>query len=72
MKDNLEFLDILSIMSFALTAANFNENLSQSDLISAISSQTDKLLSELHGHLEVQDQKIDKLISMMEGKYDTD
>lgn len=69
--NNLDFLDIINIVSFAIAIANYNENLNQSDkqeLIHKLDKQTSELLSQLNAHLERQDENIDKLLTMLEVK----
>ena len=63
--NQLGLLDILSIMSFVISLMNLDENLGQSDkqeLMEELNAKTNKLLSELHKHLEVQDDKLDKIM----------
>jgi len=65
MNDQLEFLDILNIFSFVIGLMNYTENLTQGDkqdLMSALDKQTEKLLNDIHDHLQEQDVKIDKLM----------
>lgn len=69
--NNLDFLDIINIVSFAIAIANYNENLNQSDkqeLIHKLDKQTSELLSQLNAHLERQDENIDKILTMLEVK----
>ena len=69
--NNLDFLDIINIVSFAIAIANYNENLTQTDkqeLIHKLDKQTSELLSQLNAHLERQDENIDKLLTMLEVK----
>ena len=69
--NNLDFLDIINIVSFAIAIANYNENLNQTDkqeLIHKLDKQTSELLSQLNGHLERQDKNIDKILTMLEVK----
>ena len=69
--NNLDFLDIINIVSFAIAIANYNENLNQTDkqeLIHKLDKQTSELLSQLNAHLERQDKNIDKLLTMLEVK----
>lgn len=63
--NQLGLLDIISIMSFVISLMNLDENLGQSDkqeLMEELNNKTNKLLSELHKHLEVQDDKLDKIM----------
>lgn len=59
----LDFIDLLSIMSFAISIMNFDENISQSDL----ADSADKLLNEIHSHLQEQDEKLDKILEVLNG-----
>lgn len=59
------FLDTLSLISFMIGLMNLNENLTQGDkqeLMGTLSEQADKLLNEIHRHLQEQDEKIDKIL----------
>lgn len=61
-KDQLSFLDILNVLSFCIGVMNLEENLTQSDkqeLQNDLSDKADNLLTEIHGHLEKQDAKLD-------------
>ena len=62
------FLDIVSLMSFFLSIMNLNENLSQNDkqeLVENLSNKAELLLKEIHGHLQKQDEKIDKILEVI-------
>lgn len=64
-RQQLEFIDILSIMSFCITLMNLNENLSQGDkqdLQNDLSEKMEIILNEMHSHLKKQDEKIDKIL----------
>lgn len=64
-RQQLEFIDILSIMSFCISLMNLNENLSQGDkqdLQNDLSEKMKIILNELHSHLQEQDEKIDKIL----------
>lgn len=68
MSNNNSFLDVLNVASFLIGVANYNENLTQTDkqeLMSGVDKQTSVLLSELHAHLDSQDKKIDKILTML-------
>ena len=72
--DNGEFtfLDTISLISFMIGLMNLNENLTQGDkqeLMETLSEQADKLLNEIHRHLQEQDEKID--IILEELKHDS-
>lgn len=61
----LDFLDILNIMSFIIGLMNYDENLTQNDkqdLMQELNAKSDKLLKEIHRHLTEQDKKIDTIL----------
>jgi hypothetical protein len=61
----LDFLDILNIMSFIIGLMNYDENLTQNDkqdLMQELNAKSDKLLEEIHKHLTEQDKKIDTIL----------
>ena len=63
--NQLTFLDIISIMSFCISLINLDENLSQGDkqdLQNDLAEKMKIILQEIHGHLEKQDIKIDKIL----------
>jgi hypothetical protein len=65
-----DLLDILNILSFLIGIMNYNENLTQGDkqeLMQKFDDQTQTLLTEIHQHLEIQDQKIDRILQQLEG-----
>ncbi len=60
----LTFLDAISIVSFCIGLQNLGINLTQDDL----SKEADRLLNEVHSHLESQDQKLDLILKRLEAK----
>ena len=65
----LTFIDILSIASFVIGLQNLDLNITQNDLADQtkdIDERADKrvnrLLNEIHDHLQEQDAKIDEII----------
>lgn len=57
----LDFLDLISIMSFVIAIINLDENMSQSDkqeLLNEFNNKAELLLTEIHQHLEEQDSKL--------------
>lgn len=71
MNKQLTFLDILNIASFLIGIENLEMNLDQNDkqdLQQNLSEATDKLLAEVHAHLETQDKKIDEILKRLEEK----
>lgn len=67
-------LDILNILSFLISIENLNANLNQNDkadLQHDLSQAMSKILEEIHGHLEKQDEKINYIMSKLEEKHDS-
>lgn len=57
----LDFLDLISIMSFVIAVINLDENITQSDkqdLLNEFNDKAELLLNEIHKHLEEQDVKL--------------
>lgn len=61
--NQFEFLDIISIISFVIQLQNQNKIIDISD----IQNELHNVVSEIHEHLETQDDKIDKILSRLEG-----
>lgn len=59
--NNLEFLDILSIISFSIQMANQGKLIS----IDEFQKELHKAVSDIHQHLEIQDDKIDKIMEVL-------
>ena len=69
----LDFLDLISIMSFVIALMNLDENMTQGDkqeLMERFNEKADSLLNEIHQHLEDQDIKLDLI--MEELKHGTE
>jgi len=69
--DNGEFtfLDIISLMSFFIGIQNLDLNVTQEDaqnLEHQLNSNVELLLTELHGHLQNQDNKLDEILKKLE------
>ena len=62
MRENLNDLDIISILGFLITLKNLDLNLSQEDFQKAANA----LDSDINQHLRIQDQKIDYIIELLE------
>ena len=56
-----DFLDVLSIISFALQVKTLGTTFSIED----IQKDNDRIMQELHGHLEGQDRKIDMILEVL-------
>ena len=68
----LTFLDTINLISFMIGVMNLNENLTQGDkqdLLKIFSQEAERLLNEIHHHLQEQDEKID--IILEELKHDS-
>ena len=68
MNNNLDFLDILSIISFAISIANYEQNLQQSsndDLMKEIDQKTAELLSKLENDISRQNADISDIKKML-------
>ena len=60
---NIEFLDILNILSFIIGIKNLNKNLSQSKAADLLSAAVD----DIHKHLAEQDRKIELILDILGG-----
>jgi methyl-accepting chemotaxis protein len=62
--NNLDFLDMLNILSFAIGILNYGENVSQGDmqeLAQTVSQHTSEAVEDLHQHLQEQDRQIEEI-----------
>lgn len=69
MKFNDDLLDTLSVLSFVIGMANYNENLSQSDkdeMIQQLNTKMNELLLKLEDDLELQNEMLRKILSILE------
>lgn len=65
------FDSTLNILSFTLGLMNLRENLTQNDkqeMIDSLDKKTRELLSEIHSHLQRQDEKLDKILELLYNK----
>ena len=65
----LDFLDLISIMSFVISLMNLDENMTQGDkqdLQEDLANKAELLLNEIHAHLESQDIKLDSIIERLD------
>lgn len=60
---NQRTLDAMAFIGFLIGVANYEENLSESDVQDIIKGA----LGDVHEHLEEQDNKIDNIIELLEG-----
>lgn len=61
---NQRSLDAMDFIGFVIGLANYEENLSQSDVQDMIKAA----LKDVHEHLGMQDRKIDLILERLEGK----
>lgn len=67
-KNGIEFLDLITLLSFCISLQNLDENLSQSDLQDTASRSEKKqstMIEDIHKHLAVQDRKLDAIIDVL-------
>ena len=67
----LTWLDLLNVLSFLIGLENLEANLTQSDkqdLQHDLTVTAERLLNEIHAHLEKQDAKIDEIMNRLEEK----
>lgn len=69
----IDFLDIISLMSFCIALENLDLNISQEDIQrssaeieKAVNDRLEKVLEDIHGHLSVQDTKLNLILSKLE------
>lgn len=65
----LTFVDILGILSFIIGIQNLDANMTQSDkqdMQQDLADKAEMLLGEIHGHLQRQDGKLDKIMETLE------
>lgn len=56
-RNNFDFLDALSAVSFLIAVANYKENLGQT----SVQEVAQDIMKNINGHLREQDAKIDKI-----------
>ena len=64
MSRNNGLYDAMAMTSFLLGMANYNENVSQSQLQETAKS----IINDIHNHLQQQDDKIDYIINLLQEK----
>ncbi len=67
--NNIEFLDVLTIINFVIGLKNYGETLNQTDkqdLMKEVDQRTSKILKEIQEHLKIQDEKIDKVLKRLD------
>ena len=59
--NNLEFLDIITIVSFVLQLENQNRIIDIKD----VQNEVNRAITEIHAHLEEQDDKINRILEAL-------
>lgn len=65
-EENFEYA--INLAAFILGIMNYSENLTQNDkqeIMQNLNDASDAILSKIEQHLEVQDQKLDKIIELL-------
>ena len=68
-QNQLNMMDILSIVSFYIGLKNYQENLSQSDkddLMNKLDTQTKEILQELSAEIEKQNVMLERILKLLE------
>ena len=73
MNDNAQFtfLDIITLLGFVISLENLNQNLSQNDkqdLQNDLSEKAERILDEIHSHLQDQDEKLNRIMERLNEK----
>ena len=63
MYDRENLLNAVAMVSFIMSLANYSENLDQS----STQDMLNKVVGDIHKHLQQQDDKIDKIMDILEG-----
>ena len=63
MYDRENLLNAVAMVSFIMSLANYSENLDQS----STQDMLNKVVGDIHSHLKEQDEKIDKIMDILEG-----
>lgn len=69
--NELTFLDIITLLSFVISLENLEENLSQNDkqdLQNDLSEKAERILNEIHTHLQEQDEKLNRMMEILHEK----
>ena len=70
---NYSYIDYVNLMDLAISICNLRSNRSKEDQQKLEEHFNDKLnilLTEIHGHLQKQDEKIDRILKQIERKED--
>lgn len=61
-----DLLDAITMVSFIIGLLNYGENVDQTTINDTVQSA----VQDIHGHLSEQDEKITKILQLLEGKND--
>ena len=67
--NDIDILDLITVLSFLISIENLDQNLTQNDkqeLQQDLSEKAERLLNEIHGHLEAQDKRLSEIIERLE------
>ncbi len=64
--NQLGMLDIITLISFVIGVANYDETIDQTQLQNILNS----VVSDIHNHLQEQDKKLDEIIKTLYDKED--
>ena len=70
---NYSYIDYVNLMDLAISLCNLRSNNSQEErqkLEEHFNNKLNILLEKIHGHLQQQDAKIDKILTMLEAHED--
>ena len=70
---NYSYIDYVNLMDLAISLCNLRSNNSQEErqkLEEHFNNKLNTLLEQIHGHLQQQDAKIDKILTMLEARED--
>lgn len=62
-RSNQTLMDALAIVSFMIGLANYGENVSQGQMQEVVN----QAVKDIHRHLEIQDYKMDEILSLLKG-----
>ena len=70
---NYNYIDYVNLMDLAISLCNLRSNNSQEErqkLEEHFNNKLNTLLEQINGHLQQQDAKIDKILTMLEARED--
>lgn len=60
-REEWSFMDLVSMASFLLSVANLEQNLDQNQLQDSLN----RVMADVHNHLQEQDEKLDQILSLL-------